>query len=64
MSDYNYATFDMAREEPPFVAFGNRLHAGEQAPAFLLEDLETGEAVDMATLWANGPAILEFGSFT
>ncbi len=64
MTEYNYSTFDMAREQAPFVAFGNRLHAGEQAPTFLLEDLDTGEAVDMATLWASGLAVLEFGSFT
>ena len=64
MSDYNYATFDMVRETPPFEAFGNRLHAGEAAPTFLLEDLDTGEQVDMAALWAGGPSILEFGSFT
>ena len=64
MSEYNYATFDMAREEPPFVAFGNRLHAGERAPSFVLEDLDTGDAVEMASLWASGLAVLEFGSFT
>ncbi len=64
MSEYNYSTFDMGREEPPFVSFANRLHAGEPAPTFLLEDLDTGDDVDMATLWAGGLAVLEFGSFT
>ncbi len=64
MSEYNYPTFDMAKEEAPFVRFGSRLHAGEQAPTFLLEDLDTGEPVDMAGLWSDGPGILEFGSFT
>ena len=64
MSDYNYATFDIAREEPSFAAFGSRLHAGDPAPSFPLEDLNTGEAVEMTGLWARGPAVLEFGSFT
>ncbi len=54
----------MANEEAPFAEFGRRLHAGEQAPEFALEDLDSGRAVPMGELWANGPAVLEFGSFT
>jgi deoxycytidine triphosphate deaminase len=64
MDDYNYSYFDMDREEPPFLAFPNRLHVGERAPSFELEDLDTGEMTPMSSLWRNGPAILEFGSFT
>ncbi len=64
MSFYNYATFDMAREEAPFAEFTQRLHAGEPAPEFTLEDLDSGRMVPMGELWANGPAVLEFGSFT
>ncbi len=54
----------MANEEAPFAEFGTRLHAGERAPEFALEDLETGRVVPMGELWSNGPAVLEFGSFT
>ncbi len=61
---YNYDRFVMANEEAPFAEFGNRLHAGEPAPDFVLEDLDTGRAVPMSELWTNGPAVLEFGSFT
>ena len=64
MSDYNYAAFDMAREEPPFREFPRRLLVGEQAPGFPLEDLDTGGTVEMAALWEHGPAVIEFGSFT
>ncbi len=61
---YNYDHFVMANEEAPFAAFGSRLHAAERAPEFALEDLDTGRTVPMSELWANGPAVLEFGSFT
>lgn len=64
MDDYNYAVFDMAKEEPVFGEFGKSLHAGERAPSFALEDLATGEQVELRSLWSSGVAILEFGSFT
>lgn len=64
MTAYNYPDFDMAREMPPFDAFRERLHAGEKAPDFPLEDLDGGATVNMKELWAAGPAIIEFGSFT
>ncbi len=64
MSFYNYATFDLSREEAPFARFADGLHAGEPAPEFSLEDLGSGRMVPMGELWASGPAVLEFGSFT
>ena len=64
MSDYNYAVFDMAKEQQPFLDFSNRLHAGERAPDFPLEDLETGAEVTLSSLWNRGLAVIEFGSFT
>jgi len=64
-SDYNYAVFSMATEEPRFEEFMARgPHVGERAPDFPLEDLETGEAVRLSELWSRGLAIVEFGSFT
>ena len=64
MSDYNYAVFDMAKEEKPFHEFANHLHAGERAPDFPLEDHETGETINLSSLWNSGLAVIEFGSFT
>ncbi len=64
MTDYNYPDFEMAREMPPFDAFREKLFVGEKALDFALEDLDTGETVGMKELWAKGPAIIEFGSFT
>ena len=63
--DYNYVHFDMEGEMPVFDAFPDqRPHVGEQAPSFPLEDLETGEAVEMKELWREGLTIMEWGSFT
>jgi len=64
MTAYNYPDFEMAREMPPFDAFREKLFAGEKAPDFPLEDLDTGDTVSMKSLWQKGPAIIEFGSFT
>jgi hypothetical protein len=64
MDEYNYGVFDMAAEEPSFSAFRDGLHAGERPPDFPLEDLDTGETVTMKSLWKQGPAVIEFGSFT
>jgi hypothetical protein len=64
MSDYNYDVFNMEREEPVFETFPNNLHAGELAPNFQLEDLDSGEMVSLRSLASSGTAILEFGSFT
>lgn len=61
---YNYADFDIDREQPPFLAFRQHLPAGERATSYPLEDLATGETVELKKLWASGPAVLEFGSFT
>ena len=63
MSDYNYATFDIAEEDPHFAAFSNGLHVGEPAPGGVLESLDGG-TVAMDSLWVTGLAVLEFGSFT
>lgn len=63
-SDYNYAVFSMANEEPHFEAFTGGLHVGQRAPTFPLEDLDSGQTVAMSDLWSQGLAVLEFGSFT
>jgi len=64
VTDYNYKDFEMAREMPPFDEFRNSLFVGEKAPDFELEDLDTGQPVQLSSLWKSGPAIIEFGSFT
>lgn len=62
--DYNYGTFVMANEQPSFVQFRNQLHVGERPPDAPIEDLETGQALALRSLWKRDVAILEFGSFT
>jgi hypothetical protein len=65
MEDYNYDVFELAREEPAFAAFQATLPVGSRAQSFPLEDLATGETVEMRSLWRGAQiAILEFGSFT
>jgi hypothetical protein len=64
MSDYNYSAFDMTAERPHQANFVANLHVGERAPDFPLEDLDSGETVHLGDIWADGPVIAEFGSFT
>jgi len=62
--DYNYSVFDI-RMEMVLNAFPDTSpHVGRVAPDFPLEDLETGEIVRMKSLWAKGPVVIEFGSYT
>ena len=35
-----------------------------RAPSFPVEDLATGETVDMKEFWKKGVTVIEFGSFT
>ena len=61
--EYNYREFVVAPEE--FIDFAVRApKATMRAPPFPLEDLISGEMVQMSDLWKAGPAVLEFGSFT
>ena len=63
--EYNYSVFDMEREQPVIEAFSdNPIRPGTRAPSFALEDLDSGNAVDMKELWRDAPVIIEFGSFT
>jgi len=60
---YNYSVFVASQEE--FNDFA--VHAPKvtmRAPSFPLEDLATGETVQMNELWKSGIALIEFGSFT
>ena len=63
--EYNYSVFDMEREQPVIEAFAdNPIRPGTRAPSFPLEDLGTGETVEMKELWRDGLVLIEFGSFT
>ena len=64
MDEYNYADFDIVREDPPFIAFKQVLPVGGRPESFPLEDLQSGDTVQLRSLWKEGPAIVEFGSFT
>ena len=46
--EYNYAVFDLQREEPKIQAFSEfPLRPGGPAPSFALEDLDGGALVEM-----------------
>ncbi len=63
--DYNYSVFVMEREAPVIQAFAeNPIRPGTWAPSFALEDLDSGNTVEMKNLWRAGLVIIEFGSFT
>lgn len=61
--EYNYSEFVASSNE--FVDFAVQApKVTMRAPSFPLEDLATGQTVQMSELWASGIAVLEFGSFT
>jgi hypothetical protein len=60
---YNYGVFVVSPEE--FDDFA--VHAPMvtmRAPSFPLEDLSTGQTVQLSALWKSEVALIEFGSFT
>lgn len=60
---YNYSVFEINPGE--FERFADEApKATMRAPSFPLEDLATGETVEMKELWRSGIALIEFGSFT
>jgi hypothetical protein len=62
---YNYAVFNLQAELGKFEEFENHpLHAGRRAPDFPVEDLETGQTMQLKELSSAGLLIVEFGSYT
>jgi len=60
---YNYSAFAGSIDE--FVDFAARSpKVTMRAPSFTLEDLTSGNPVEMKELWRAGVAVIEFGSFT
>lgn len=60
---YNYSEFVASPDEfDDFAVYAPK--ATMRAPSFALEDLATGETVDMSALWKSEIALIEFGSFT
>ena len=62
-TDYNYDVFTGGQED--FLDFA--MHAPKvtmRAPSFALEELATGETIEMKDLWRKGVTVIEFGSFT
>ena len=60
---YNYTTFEFHTRE--FEEFSTVTPmATMRAPSFPLEDLDTGETVEMKELWQAGLTVIEFGSFS
>lgn len=60
---YNYPSFELSRQE--FADFAvTAPKVTMRAPSFPLEDLVTGQVVELKHLWSSGIAVIEFGSFT
>ena len=64
MTDYNYSEFDLPAELKPFESFSSVVNVGTKAPSFPLDNLDSGEVVEMKSLWSKGFTVIEFGSFT
>ncbi|MDQ3420852.1 MAG: hypothetical protein M3541_19120 [Acidobacteriota bacterium] len=61
--DYNYSTFEGSVSE--FLDFAvSAPKVTMRAPSFGLEDLSTGQRIELSDLWTDAAAVLEFGSFT
>jgi hypothetical protein len=62
-TDYNYDVFTGGQED--FLDFA--MHAPKvnmRAPSFPVEELASGETVEMKDFWKKGVAVIEFESFT
>lgn len=60
---YNHSVFDVSPKE--FLEFATQApKVTMRAPSFPLEDLPTGEKIEMKDLWKTGIVVIEFGSFT
>ena len=63
VEDYNYSTLNPGSES--FEDFANEApQVTNRAPSFPVEDLATGETVQLKDIWRKGVTIVEFGSFT
>ena len=60
---YNYDVFEV--HTAGFENFSSDApKATMRAPSYPLEDLATGDTVEMKDLWKTGVVLIEFGSFT
>ncbi len=61
---YNYSEFGGSHTNE-FMSFAvDAPKVTMRAPSFPLEDLATGQTVEMKELWKTEIAVIEFGSFT
>jgi len=61
---YNYECFPQDLDAQAFKDFATAAPVGTPAPGGELVDLGSGETVTLASLWKQGPLLLEFGSIT
>ena len=60
---YNYSSFERSTQEfADFAMCAPKVTM--RAPSFPLEDLVTGDVVEMKRLWRSEIVVIEFGSFT
>ena len=62
--DYNFSEFTAGESGASAEFIQNSPKATSKAPAFALEELDTGEIIRMQDLWKSETIIVEFGSFT
>ena len=63
VEDYNYSTWNPGSES--FEDFASEApQITSRAPSFPVENLATGETVQLKEIWRKGVTIVEFGSFT
>jgi len=63
VEDYNYSTLNPGSES--FEDFASEApQITSRAPSFPVENLATGETVQLKEIWRKGVTIVEFGSFT
>lgn len=64
MRVYNYPSFPLHMDNEDFLRFPDVTTVGEPAPDGELTEAKEGRRVRLSECWANGPAVIEFGSIT
>jgi hypothetical protein len=48
----------------PFETLWSRANVGDKAPDIMVKTLDAKEPMQLASLWADKPVVLVFGSYT
>ncbi len=65
VTDYNYESFTAeVMNGREFEDFHRKLSVGDPAPDGVVMDANTGEEVQLSSLWRSQHVVIEFGSMT